>query len=327
MCNLELSPGSRSPLSPERLAQLSRRLAPKSKTPNARSATARPIGNDIKPEAGSAACEKRMGEKKKMGETKRKAVATTKDGLAPLRRVAWFPLPDFLGVPPTVTRGEEDVRFALQGYDNLAGVNPGVRVAIERIVSEQLSKAVRKYGYEYLATSRRIAAIHEAGHAVVAAAAGVRARALDIRVNQQSEHKEKSWIGLTLYDHPGWVLGPHVAVAKFIEYNVVTIGGLLAERLFEIENEVSSLDEFIKGKYLSALLERRTGKPRDFWDKLIWEAAIEDLYRYAGTHSAIVDTLTIQQYLQAADLDGFLTPVYSSRQAESSIYKLMLASV
>ena len=141
--------------------------------------------------------------------------------------------------------------------DALERLPPGMRGEYRAIVQTTTAEAIAKWGLSAVATPRRCAAYHEAGHAVVRWSLGL--DMYSVRVNRECVVGIDIWAGYAQGEPLGSLATPGPCVAEA----AIVLAGFASERLYKVATLASSLDE----QALAGLLLRQCaallGRPGD----------------------------------------------------------------
>ena len=117
--------------------------------------------------------------------------------------------------------------------------------------------------------TRKQAAFHEAGHAVVLAAFGARIKSCEIRKRRAPHSDTQLWLGLTYCDDNSWHQGRpnqdgnYLSTDQSIEYLVRTgmdtLAGIAGEIVTNTWHPSSSIDENVTGLSIASALDSRYG--------------------------------------------------------------------
>lgn len=146
---------------------------------------------------------------------------------------------------------------ALVQGDALDRLPPGIRDRCRVVVQIMTAEAIAKEGIAAVATSRRTAAYHEAGHAVVRWSLGL--DMFSVRVNLECGEGIETWAG----DAQGEPIGSLATPGPCAAEAAIVLAGLASEKLFNVATLASSLDEQAVAGFLAQQCARLLGRPHE----------------------------------------------------------------
>ena len=188
-----------------------------------------------------------------------------------------------------------------------------------------INRAVEREGIKALACSRRAAAHHEAGHAVVHALDGHAVEYVKVKRKQHPRTGLVLWLGFTQVRQP-WSATFDTTPEDDLANLAHVAAGFCAEVLFEGPDFAlcSSLDEMLMVGNIAAMIAHKTDRePAQVFQAAVL-SVLADLHQHAAHVRAIADLLQRDRIVRAARLVKLLPPPLGIPRQQRSYSKPLL---
>jgi hypothetical protein len=206
-----------------------------------------------------------------------------------------------------VTFNSELVDMSSPDRATLAGItieSPGISDKLRALLQAETTRIFQKHGAAAFGSPKQSAAIHEAGHTVIAAYIGRRPKRVRIK---QSE--ADMWLGLTeCYERPRLD-----TPAKLLREARFIYAGVAAEMMFDPNfREASSLDEVIMSQLVADQAAQELGTdPETYWRSAVHEVTGQWLKQHQTTVIAVAESLFRHHTLKRPHLTKLIAAVKS----------------
>lgn len=170
----------------------------------------------------------------------------------------------------------------------------------------EMAQGARAYG-----ATRRAAALHEAGHAVIHALDGDKVRRIRIiRARERSPDGKRQWIGLCLHNRGAISLTPETPLDALVALARSVAAGYLAEMAFDREDYRlnSSPDEQLIFSCLSPAIAEKMGADADGVHFAVAHGISNDLWAHRAAVLAIAGNLERYGQVSGHKLSRMLPP-------------------
>lgn len=189
--------------------------------------------------------------------------------------------------------------------DALDRLPPEMRDRYRGMVQIMTAEAIAKEGIAAIATSRRSAAYHEAGHAVVRCSLNL--DMYSVRVNRECVEGIGIWAGFARGEPIGSLATPGPCAAEA----AIVLAGFASEKLFNVATLASSLDEQALAGLLMQQCAALLGRPDDACALFLsaWRETTEVLKRNQQSVQRIAIRLMDQKVVSGRLLKRLLRDV------------------
>jgi hypothetical protein len=204
--------------------------------------------------------------------------------------------------------------------------NPQISIGLVKEAPAEFFEAIRdatlrafhEHGAAAFAAPRRAAAAHEAGHAIVGTAEGLRIRSLTV-FPQSAPGLGEVWGGRCMEASGKWASTPDTSADENLSRARFYIAGLAAEALTRLDKPGSSVDELALSQTLAhnagLKLEptlsyaERAAYEQQIWHEQVWEVALAILRTNRAPFQQLASHFCEHEFIDGKQLHKILAAV------------------